>query len=155
MASAGGPVMPTRVWIDTDAACGAGPRRDPDDCLALLMLAKRLALQQGRLDVVALGPLTNLAAVLSSDPAMANRITGLGHPDGARPVHRGAAGVDEPHAVCLRARRGLGWQRPAAALVRWRPGAAGGPADRRASASTATAQVFCCDVVSVGVGELP
>lgn len=28
-------VKPTRVWIDTDAACGTGARRDPDDCLAL------------------------------------------------------------------------------------------------------------------------
>lgn len=26
---------PERVWVDTDVACGTGPRRDPDDCLAL------------------------------------------------------------------------------------------------------------------------
>lgn len=30
-----------RVWIDTDAACGAGPRTDPDDCLAILWLLAR------------------------------------------------------------------------------------------------------------------
>jgi inosine-uridine nucleoside N-ribohydrolase len=29
-----------RVWVDTDAACGAGRMTDPDDCLALLALLK-------------------------------------------------------------------------------------------------------------------
>jgi inosine-uridine nucleoside N-ribohydrolase len=28
-----------RLWIDTDAACGAGPKVDPDDCFALALLA--------------------------------------------------------------------------------------------------------------------
>jgi purine nucleosidase len=39
----GGPeVAPVgRVWIDTDAACGAGPRTDPDDCFAILWLLAR------------------------------------------------------------------------------------------------------------------
>jgi inosine-uridine nucleoside N-ribohydrolase len=32
--------LPRRLWIDTDAACGDGPRVDPDDCLALLLLAR-------------------------------------------------------------------------------------------------------------------
>ena len=27
---------PRRVWVNTDAACGTGQRRDPDECLALL-----------------------------------------------------------------------------------------------------------------------
>jgi hypothetical protein len=27
-----------RLWIDTDAACGAGPKVDPDDCFALALL---------------------------------------------------------------------------------------------------------------------
>lgn len=31
---------PVRVWIDTDAACGHGRRTDPDDCLAILLLAQ-------------------------------------------------------------------------------------------------------------------
>jgi hypothetical protein len=37
----GGPkVEPTsRIWVDTDAACGANARTDPDDCLAILWLA--------------------------------------------------------------------------------------------------------------------
>lgn len=33
--------FPRRVWVDTDAACGEGAWRDPDDCLALLALAGR------------------------------------------------------------------------------------------------------------------
>lgn len=38
----GGPRVPLshRVWIDTDAACGIGRRTDPDDCLAVLLLAR-------------------------------------------------------------------------------------------------------------------
>jgi inosine-uridine nucleoside N-ribohydrolase len=41
--SVGGPPLAatTRLWIDTDAACGAGPRTDPDDCLAILWLVAR------------------------------------------------------------------------------------------------------------------
>jgi inosine-uridine nucleoside N-ribohydrolase len=34
-------VSPVRVWIDTDAACGQGQRTDPDDCLAILLLAQQ------------------------------------------------------------------------------------------------------------------
>ncbi len=39
----GGPEVarPARLWIDTDAACGATPRTDPDDCLAIVWLASR------------------------------------------------------------------------------------------------------------------
>lgn len=123
---------PLRIWIDTDAACGTGPRTDPDDCLALLRLARadgievvgistvfgnapievtdsvtrvlvaqlppenrppvargagqpgerttraaaalREALRERPLVVVAVGPLTNLAAVLEADPAAAGRV---------------------------------------------------------------------------------
>jgi inosine-uridine nucleoside N-ribohydrolase len=151
-------VRPRRVWIDADAACGTGKRRDPDDCLALLSLASasdidiagistvfgnapvsesdqvmrtlvqelgadparrgsaallvfkgcgaaapkcledggsldaqialRQALQRGMLTVVALGPLTNLAAVLASEPALASRITRVIAVMGRRPGHR-------------------------------------------------------------------
>ena len=148
----------TRVWIDADAACGTGKRRDPDDCLAVLALAGaqhieiagistvfgnasvsesdqvmralveelgiyagrpvsaalpvfkgcgapgqkcledggsldaqaalRRALQRGTLDVVALGPLTNLAGLLSREPALASRITRVIAVMGRRPGHR-------------------------------------------------------------------
>jgi inosine-uridine nucleoside N-ribohydrolase len=39
----GGPAvaLPGRIWIDTDAACGAATRTDPDDCLAILWLVSR------------------------------------------------------------------------------------------------------------------
>ncbi len=39
----GGPAVapPGRIWIDTDAACGATTRTDPDDCLAILWLVER------------------------------------------------------------------------------------------------------------------
>lgn len=38
----GGPSVPqsSRIWIDTDAACGATPTTDPDDCLAIAWLAQ-------------------------------------------------------------------------------------------------------------------
>ena len=36
---------PTRVWIDTDAACGQTSRTDPDDCLAILLLAQEDGVQ--------------------------------------------------------------------------------------------------------------
>jgi inosine-uridine nucleoside N-ribohydrolase len=35
------PPAADRIWIDTDAACGAGATIDPDDCLAILHLAGR------------------------------------------------------------------------------------------------------------------
>lgn len=154
-------LKPSRLWVDTDAACGTGERRDPDDCLALLSLAGaagidivgistvfgnapvteadlvtrtlaqalagdagrsdsaastarsvfkgcgaaaskcledggsldaqvalRQALQEGSLDVVALGPLTNLAAVLSREPALALRVKRVVAVMGRRPGHR-------------------------------------------------------------------
>jgi inosine-uridine nucleoside N-ribohydrolase len=42
----GRPIAPSplRVWIDADAACGQGPRTDPDDCLAILLLASSPAI---------------------------------------------------------------------------------------------------------------
>lgn len=48
----------------------------------------RLALQHGTLDVVALGPLTNLAALLTREPALASRITRVIAVMGRRPGHR-------------------------------------------------------------------
>jgi inosine-uridine nucleoside N-ribohydrolase len=44
---AGGPAvhLPTHLWIDTDAACGHSRTTDPDDCLALLLLAQAPAVE--------------------------------------------------------------------------------------------------------------
>ncbi len=147
-------VRPSRIWIDADAACGTGERRDPDDCLALLSLttardieivgisttfgnapvsvtdrvtrelvqqlrsgtgpslrvdrgcgaaaarclaeggsvdaqvALAKALHAGEMEYVALGPLTNLAAVLAREPALARRITRVIAVMGRRPGHR-------------------------------------------------------------------
>lgn len=50
--------------------------------------ALRQALQAGALDYVALGPLTNLAAVLTQEPALASRITRVIAVMGRRPGHR-------------------------------------------------------------------
>lgn len=114
-----------RLWIDTDAACGAGERVDPDDCFALLLLARAArgrivgvsavggnapltvvestlrkmmaqadagisvhgeadsaaalerALEQGPLTILALGPLTNIAAVLRERPDLARNVERL------------------------------------------------------------------------------
>lgn len=124
-----------RLWIDTDAACGHSARTDPDDCLAIALLARaagdriagistvggnappkvverttrelaaRLsatlrvysgshaqqamtaALEHGPLTVVALGPLTNIAAVLDARPDLRPRVARLVAVMGRRPGH--------------------------------------------------------------------
>src|SRR4030095_7628987 len=138
-----------RVWIDTDAACGHADRTDPDDCLAIILLARAqsmkivglstvfgnagrdvvdrtvaqlrdvlaqdtgvsldvwlgaattggppggvpaqdalvAALEAGPLTVVALGPLTNIAAVLQRRPELAPRMSTLIAVMGRRPGH--------------------------------------------------------------------
>ncbi len=125
-----------RLWIDTDAACGHGARTDPDDCLAIMLLARaagdriagistvagnashevverttrelaaRLsaelgrpldvrtashgltaALVEGPLTIVALGPLTNLAAVLDARPELRAHVTRVVAVMGRRPGH--------------------------------------------------------------------
>lgn len=140
----------TRVWVDTDAACGEGNRTDPDDCLALWLLAQTprihiagvstvfgnakldatdrttralvdllwdepnrpsvvtgaahpihddrarstpasralsRALEQESLTLVALGPLTNIAAALRQHPGHRARIDRVVAVMGRRPGH--------------------------------------------------------------------
>lgn len=123
------PPFSRRVWIDTDAACGHGPRTDPDDCFAIALLlrapeielvgvstvagnaphavveatarqlvgtgvpvhsgrqALQAALEQGPLTVLALGPLTNIAAALGERPQLAGRVSRLVAVMGRRPGH--------------------------------------------------------------------
>lgn len=147
----GGPkVAPMdRIWIDTDAACGATPRTDPDDCLAILWLASRkadivgistsfgnasgevvqarlaalatqmkrsglpvppihhgharppsreaaqppglhalrTALESGPLTILALGPLTNIAAALEGRPDRHRNVTRIVAVMGHQPGH--------------------------------------------------------------------
>lgn len=130
------PPVPARIWIDTDAACGHGPRSDPDDCFAIALLALapqlriegistvagnaprgdveritrvlaarlsretgralpvhsgpeglRAALEAGPLAIVALGPLTNIAAVLDAHPRLRERVERVVAVMGRRPGH--------------------------------------------------------------------
>jgi inosine-uridine nucleoside N-ribohydrolase len=126
----GGPAvaMPRRFWVDTDAACGHGERTDPDDCLALLLLARAPGVEiagvsavQGNaplevtsrttreaatllglrkrsifdlpgalaepLTILALGPLTNIAAVLEGRPDLQRNVARIVAVMGRRPGH--------------------------------------------------------------------
>ncbi len=138
-----------RIWIDTDAACGAALRTDPDDCLAILWLGSRgvdivglstsfgnatgdvvadrtgaliaqmagdgrevppvfrgygaprepgaalppgvtalqSALEAGPLTILALGPLTNLAAALDGRPDLQRNVIRVVAVMGHRPGH--------------------------------------------------------------------
>ena len=145
--SPSGAETPQRIWIDTDPACGHGPRSDPDDCFAIhelvtsgsfeivgissvfgnagidvtdqiaRELAEKLsesghrlpsidrgaaspvdgvtpasssiakALAAGRLTILALGPLTNIASVLKVDPDLSARVEAVVAVMGQRPGH--------------------------------------------------------------------
>lgn len=140
---------PGRIWIDTDAACGAADRADPDDCFALLWLvmqraeiagvstsfgnasadvvtkrlaalsakmvqdgqpvppvirgygeprdpgavlppgvtALRTALEAGPLTILALGPLTNIAAALEGRPDLYGNVSRIVAVMGHQPGH--------------------------------------------------------------------
>jgi purine nucleosidase len=128
----------TRIWIDTDAACGADRTTDPDDCLALLLMATtpqlriagistvagnasldvtdrttrelvrilaterampavhkgahgaaalRATLREAELTILALGPLTNVAAALADRVDLQRRVTRVIAVMGRRPGH--------------------------------------------------------------------
>jgi inosine-uridine nucleoside N-ribohydrolase len=142
-----------RLWIDSDAACGAGARVDPDDCFALLLFAAaaparivgisavrgnashdvveatvrefllqarrdgapalplyptadapaalRRALGQVRLTIVALGPLTNIAAALRDRPDLAARVERLVVVMGRRQGHLFHPSEGRAHGMLL------------------------------------------------------
>lgn len=79
--------MPSRVWIDTDAACGAGSRTDPDDCFAIALLALDPGLQ-----VVGLSTVFGNAALDVTDRT-ARALAGVLQASGVRTVavHTGLA----------------------------------------------------------------
>jgi inosine-uridine nucleoside N-ribohydrolase len=89
---------PLRLWVDTDAACGHGPRTDPDDCLALLLLA-----QSPEIELVGISTVFGNAALEVTDSttrALADRLPASagGHPV----VVRGAAGPIKASGVAAR-----------------------------------------------------
>ncbi|WP_029032841.1 nucleoside hydrolase [Salinarimonas rosea] len=87
---------PARLWIDTDAACGLGPRTDPDDCLAL----HRLAREDG-LEIVGISTVFGNAPLARTDRVtreIVARLRGVGAP--LPEVSRGAsAPLDERDAA--------------------------------------------------------
>ena len=94
----GGPAVlqSSRLWVDTDAACGATPRTDPDDCFAIAWLVAN-----GH-DIVGISTSFGNASggvVFDTTNTLVAKITTDGH--GAIPVWRGWAGpvVDEPNIV--------------------------------------------------------
>ena len=94
----GGPAVlqSSRLWVDTDAACGATPRTDPDDCFAIAWLVAN-----GH-DIVGISTSFGNASgdfVFDTTNTLVAKITADGH--GAIPVWRGWARpvVDEPNIV--------------------------------------------------------
>jgi purine nucleosidase len=79
----------TAATVPVFKGCGAAAPRCLDDGGSLAgQAALRQALQSGTLDVVALGPLTNLAAVLTQEPALSTKVNRVIAIMGRRPGHR-------------------------------------------------------------------
>jgi inosine-uridine nucleoside N-ribohydrolase len=76
-----------RVWIDTDPACGTGAARDPDDCLALLLL-----LRTDEIEVVGISSVFGNADLAETDRTLRDLLARLQN-DGVRvpPAWRGCA----------------------------------------------------------------
>jgi len=98
-----------RIWIDTDAACGAGPRTDPDDCFAVHWLLER------KLNIVGISTsfgnasgqtviqtMSALSALLKEDGLPTPPVF-TGHPE---PVT--ASAPDAPGVVALRSALAVG-----------------------------------------------
>jgi inosine-uridine nucleoside N-ribohydrolase len=75
------PLGAARLWIDTDAACGAGSRVDPDDCFALLLLLQSRATIAGVSTVAGNAP----------QPVVEGTLAGLLAASGSATVVGGAA----------------------------------------------------------------
>ena len=83
----GGPPipLPRRVWVDTDAACGHSRTTDPDDCLAILLLARTPGIT-----LVGISTVFGNAPLEVTDPT-ARELAELLEVEGVRvPVYRGA-----------------------------------------------------------------
>jgi purine nucleosidase len=73
-----------RIWIDTDAACGTGPYRDPDDCVALLALLRR---HRGR--IAGISTVFGNAPIEVTDATTRSVVDALGVREAVDPVWRG------------------------------------------------------------------
>lgn len=85
----GGPAvdMPDRIWIDTDAACGHGETTDPDDCFAILSLARSPAVR-----VVGISTVHGNAPLQVTDATTRELAARLAAPGSkGAPVFRGSA----------------------------------------------------------------
>jgi inosine-uridine nucleoside N-ribohydrolase len=84
----GGPVvvLPRRVWIDTDAACGHARTADPDDCLAILLLARSPGVE-----LVGISTVFGNAPLEVTDRTARELADLLQREDVEVPVYRGAA----------------------------------------------------------------
>jgi inosine-uridine nucleoside N-ribohydrolase len=85
----GGPAvaLTRRIWIDTDAACGHSRTTDPDDCFALLLLARAKGVR-----IAGVSSVFGNAPLAITDRT-AHELTALLRQEGASigPLHRGAA----------------------------------------------------------------
>jgi inosine-uridine nucleoside N-ribohydrolase len=80
---------PVSVALPVFRGCGAPAQKCLEGGGSLdAQAALQQALQRGTLDVVALGPLSNLAALLAREPGLASRITRVIAVMGRRPGHR-------------------------------------------------------------------
>lgn len=77
--------QPARIWIDTDAACGHGPRSDPDDCFGILLLA-----QASEIEIAGVSTVFGNASLEVTDRTARLLMAALSR-DGIRaaPVYRG------------------------------------------------------------------
>lgn len=80
-----------RVWIDTDAACGHGPRTDPDDCFAIALAAYSGTLEIAGISIVAGN--APLPVVERTTRELARRLSA--ETGRALPVHPGAGALRE------------------------------------------------------------
>ncbi len=100
--------MPKRVWIDTDAACGHSRTTDPDDCLALLLLARAPGIEiAGISSVFGNAPLgvtdrttRDLAAILRAAGA---KVPPISRGSGAPWPESGSAAAQPAHAALRKA----------------------------------------------------
>jgi purine nucleosidase len=89
-----------RVWVDTDAACGAGARTDADDCLALALLLRSRGVR-----VVGISTVFGNASLAVTD-RVTRVVAQMFASAGNKPaVHTGAANASATHTPARDAMR--------------------------------------------------